>query len=66
MFKQFRETERVSYLVSWCFKPSQPQVHQGWKQTSIHLKIILHRSQQTANFFKIHITGYQTQTFKEM
>ena len=43
-------------LLSWCFEPSQPKgLHQGWKQMSIHLLLIPHKSRRTTNFFKIHL-----------
>ena len=29
-------------------------LHQGWKQTSIHLLLIPHNSHQTPKFFKVH------------
>ena len=39
-------------------------LHQGWKQTSIHLPLIQHKSHKTAKFFKIHKIGLD-KTIKE-
>ena len=41
---------------------SHKRSHFGWKQTSIHLLLILHISQQTRKFFKILQTCLNTHT----
>ena len=43
----------MSKLVSWCFDSSQPLgiLHQCWKQTSIHLLVILHTSHLSSTTF---------------
>ena len=40
----------VSYLVGALSPASHKRLHQGWKQMSVHLLLILHKSHQTISF----------------
>ena len=51
-YTNVRNTTVDRMTVSQCFQ--HKELHQGWKQTSIHLLLIPHKSHETAKFFKIH------------
>ena len=52
----------ASYLVGALSPVNHKGLHQGWKQTSIHLLLITHKSDKTAKFFKIHKISLDTNT----
>ena len=55
---------RVSELVGALSPVNHRGLHQGWKQTSIHLLVILHKSRQTAKFFEINKISFDTNITK--
>ena len=60
-------TLEVNYLVRTLSPVIHKGLYQGWKQISIHILLIPHKRHETAKFFKIHKTSFDTnlkQTYK--